>query len=40
MCFSAGVCVFAVEAFRLGKEPKAAQWHIFQVKLRALGAFS
>jgi hypothetical protein len=34
-------CVYtSVEGFRLGKAPTAAQRHVFQVKLRALGAFS
>jgi hypothetical protein len=30
----------AAKGFRLGKTPKAAQWHVFQVKLRAPGAFN
>jgi hypothetical protein len=42
---SVGSCVcplvyISVGGFRLRKTPKAALWHIFQVKLRALGAFS
>jgi len=30
----------ASKFFRLGNKPNAARWHVFQVKLRALGAFS
>jgi hypothetical protein len=40
MCLFVGVCAFSVGGFRLGKTPKAAQCHVFQVKLRALGALS
>jgi hypothetical protein len=40
MCLSVGVRIFAVGGFRLTKTPKVAQRHVFQVELRALGAFN
>jgi hypothetical protein len=40
MCLPVGVRIFAVGGFRLAKTLKVAQWHVFQVKLRALGAFN
>ena len=35
----AGESGLAVNAFRLSNKPYAAQWHVFQAKLRAMGAF-
>ena len=40
MCLSVGVCIFSAKGFRLWNIPKAAQWKVYQIKLRALGAFS
>jgi hypothetical protein len=54
-CVSVGVCIYAVEGFRVRITPSQVKlnpqqaeqghaqtkaWHVFQVKLRELGAFS